>query len=70
MASDTDSTEDYVPTASYPLDWHGIDVYYEDDGAGSLCTHGNLSTANAVSQYKDGFLTMVQGRAGRLAAED
>lgn len=45
MASDTDSTHNWVPTPSYPLDWYGIDVYY--DGG----SHPDLASYDLVSQY-------------------
>jgi hypothetical protein len=64
MASDTDSTHNWVPTSSYPLDWYGIDVYYEGDGPGSNCTHGLLATYALVSQYMNGFLSMARSRSG------
>jgi len=64
MASDTDSTLDWVPTSSYPLDWYGVDVYYEGDGPGSTSTHPDLSSYDLVSQYMGGFLTMAQERSG------
>jgi len=58
MASDTDSTHNWVPTASYPLDWYGIDVYY--DGG----SHADLATYDLVSQYMGGFLSMARNRSG------
>jgi hypothetical protein len=64
MASDTDSTHNWVPTPSYPLDWYGVDVYYEGDGPGSNSTHPDLATYDLVSQYMDGFLSMARNRSG------
>ena len=71
MASNTDMTQNFVPgvaghLSQYPLDWYGIDVYYEDDTAyGSTTnTHGNLDTLTKVSNYMGGFATMAQSRVG------
>jgi hypothetical protein len=64
MASDTDSNLNWVPTSSYPLDWYGVDVYYEGDGPDSDCTHPPLATYDLVSQYMDGFLSMARSRSG------
>jgi hypothetical protein len=64
MASDTDSTHNWVPTSSYPMDWYGIDVYYEGDGPNSNNTHPDLATYDLVSQYMDGFLSMARSRSG------
>lgn len=58
MASETDSTRNWVPTSSYPLDWYGIDVYY--DGG----SHPDLATYDLVSQYMSGFLSMARNRSG------
>jgi hypothetical protein len=64
MASETGPTLNWVPDAGYPLDWYGIDVYYEGDGPGSTCTHPDLATYALVSQYLGGFLTMARSRSG------
>jgi hypothetical protein len=58
MASDTDSTKNWIPTSSYPLDWYGIDVYY--DGGG----HSDLATYDLVSQYMGGYLSVARERSG------
>jgi hypothetical protein len=58
MASETDSAHNWVPTSSYPLDWYGIDVYY--DGG----SHADLASYDLVSQYLGGFLTMARNRSG------
>lgn len=64
MASDTDSDLNWVPTATYPMDWYGIDVYYEGDGPGSNSTHPLLDSYSLVSQYMNGFLSMARSRSG------
>lgn len=66
MASDTDSTHNWVPDPGYPLDWYGIDVYYEGDppNTGSTSPHPDLATYDLVSQYMGGFLSMAQNRSG------
>jgi hypothetical protein len=61
MASDTDPARNWVPTPSYPLDWYGVDVYYE---GGSNTGHSDLATYDLVSQYMDGFLAMARNRSG------
>jgi hypothetical protein len=58
MASETDPTLNWVPDAGYPLDWYGIDVYY--DGG----SHPDLASYALVSQYLGGFLTMARNRSG------
>lgn len=58
MASDTDSTHNWVPTPSFPLDWYGIDVYY--DGG----SHPDLASYDLISDYMGGFLAMARNRSG------
>src|SRR5262249_22533799 len=71
MASDTDTTHNWVPgvppdLSKYPLDWYGIDVYYEGDppNTGSTTPHPDLATYNLVSDYMGGFLSMARNRSG------
>lgn len=71
MASDTDPTHNWVPgvapdLSKYPLDWYGIDVYYEGDppNTGSTTPHPDLATYDLVSDYMGGFLTMARNRTG------
>lgn len=61
--NDLRDATNWVPTSGYPLDWYGIDVYYEGDGTGTDCTHGILSDYSAVANYLDGYLAVVQDRA-------
>jgi hypothetical protein len=73
MASNTDMSQNFVPGMAgdlthHPMDWYGIDVYYEDDGAGSLNTHdgygtnGLLDSDSAVSGYLGDFAKRVGTR--------
>jgi len=62
MANDSDTTQNYVPgvlpnLSQYPLDWYGVDVYYEGYGSGNL-------DSQALSQYMGAFRTMAQHRSG------
>jgi hypothetical protein len=66
MASDTDSTKNWVPTPDFPLDWYGIDVYYEHDGTDTTSPHADLATYDLVSQYLNGFLSMARNRSGLM----
>jgi hypothetical protein len=61
MASDTDPAGNWVPTSSFPMDWYGIDVYYE---GGPNAPHPDLASYDLVSQYMDGFLAMARRRSG------
>ena len=66
MANDNDlqGATNWVPTAADgALDWYGIDLYYEDDGVGSDCTHGTLSSYDLVSSHLDNFQMMASLRA-------
>jgi hypothetical protein len=68
MANDNDlrGPTNWVPESSSsipPLDWYGIDVYRSNDGADSDCTHAELASPAAVSQYMDQFHAMVMNRA-------
>lgn len=61
MASDTDPTHNYVPNPGYPLDWYGIDVYYEDDPGWG---RGDLVDYTAVKNYMDRWLAVAKERSG------
>jgi hypothetical protein len=72
MANDNDlrGPTNWVPTKSYPMDWYGIDLYYEGDGLGSDgkdCTHPDLATYTLVSNQLNTFQTMARGRANGSA---
>lgn len=70
MANDNDlqGPTNWVPTAADgPLDWYGIDLYYEGDGAGSDCTHPDLSTWALVNEYMNNFWNMAVNRANGSA---
>jgi hypothetical protein len=65
MANDSDTTQNYVPgtkiyphyLSEYPMDWYGVDVYYEGYGSGNL-------DSTTLPQYMDAFRTMAQHRSG------
>jgi hypothetical protein len=73
MANDLNDPQgptNWIPTAATgsgasadgALDWYGIDIYYEDDGAGSDCTHGTLDTYDKVKSHLDNFLATANRR--------
>ncbi len=64
MASDTDPDRNFVPNKGYPLDWYGIDVYYEDDPGWG---RGNLVDYTAVSNYMNRWLVVAQERSGKAS---
>jgi len=47
---------DWFPTATYPMDWYGIDVYWN--------TQFDLSTLTKIDNYLTPFKTVVQGLSG------
>jgi hypothetical protein len=46
MASDADDSRNFVPKKGSPLDWYGIDVYYDSE-----CGRGDLKGPGAVANY-------------------
>jgi len=46
----------WIPTSRHPLDWYGIDVYWND--------HFDFSTYDKLKAYMDAYLKLARGRTG------
>jgi hypothetical protein len=59
MASDADDSRNFVPKKGSPLDWYGIDVYYDSE-----CGRGDLKGPGAVANYMGNWLQVAKERSG------
>lgn len=60
-SSGPDQENNWVPNAGFPLDWYGIDVYYESDPP--KWTRGNLNSPTAVADYMGRWLQVARQRS-------
>jgi len=53
---DISAMDKWIPTAQYPLDWYGIDVYWNDQF--------DFSTYDKLKAYMDDYQALARGRTG------
>jgi hypothetical protein len=53
---DISTMDKWIPTSRYPLDWYGIDVYWNDQF--------DFSTYEKLKAYLDDYLKLARGRTG------